>query len=597
MTLLFFNDKINGITNKKIMDECLMSENKIFGRGVDKPIDSDIITGIGDSQGLITVKLSDLDFIKQNKFCYLFKKVKDEKTGQLNYILDKNKENGQEIKLKDEASEPALKRVLKRDKINIEQQNTLVVPCGKLNEDIYGFQFCFAKEELEAKELQKLQELKDKSTRDDLVWLELKSNSDGDKFLAKYEHQEKKWVPTNISFGLKNKYAGDYYDSMDNTIWKMYPKSKYGETNQYGSGRFLTTFAELSNIFVGTKDEFLDKLANLKQVDKVNCDGMFLYPCARLNPKGKFYLDADPVNMKEYEGSICCVNRVNKKMEDVFAYRFYLAKTKLDVKENSEFDSTEFESAKAEYDMFEMRRDKSNNIVLLYFDKFSENWLPVEGKILYISKCMNIHFNDGDNDELVFGIFDEYEDKCNGNSYDNHFITTNYSHNRQYIINPNGGKPFVSKFKSFTKQGQEVILESYNQIKSPEVNQIPFGQIKNPTSGKLAINGKISFTKQGREVILESCNQIKSPEVSPISLRKVLLLVGIVVALTVAVLFGFNAWLAFITIFSNPLSIIIEVFALALFSALLLIAHKTNVFKIGKLFASEKYKDYSFFLS
>lgn len=72
-------------------------------------------------------------------------------------------------------------------------------------------------------------------------------------------------------------------------------------------------------------------------------------------------------------------------------------------------------------------------------------------------------------------------------------------------------------------------------------------------------------------------------------------IIGIVVALTVAVLFGFNAWLAFITIFSNPLSIIIGVAALALFSALLVIAHKTNVFKIGKLFASEKYKDYSFF--
>ena len=39
LTLLFFNDKINGVTNKKIMEECLTSENRIFGRGVDKPID------------------------------------------------------------------------------------------------------------------------------------------------------------------------------------------------------------------------------------------------------------------------------------------------------------------------------------------------------------------------------------------------------------------------------------------------------------------------------------------------------------------------------------------------------------------------------
>ena len=606
LTLLFFNDKINDVTNKKIMEECFMCENRIFGCGVDKPIDPKVVTEIKNSEGLITVKLSDLSFIQQNKFCYLFKKVKDEKTGNLNYILDENQENGQEIKLKDEVSEPAIKNAIKDEIINIEKQNTLVVPCGGYNEDIYGFQFCFAEKELTKEELQELQKLKGESPRDDLVCLELQSNSDGDKFLAKYEHQEKKWVPTNISFGLKNKYAGDYCYSMDNTIWKMYPKSKYGETNKYGSGKFLTTFAEFSSILVGTKDEFLGKLANLKKVDKVDSDEMFLYQYVQLDPEGKFYLDEDPMNIKKVQG-IGLGNFVNEKIEDVFAYRFYLAKTKLDVKKNSEFDSTKFESE--EYDMFEMRRDGYNNIVLLYFDKVTKNWLPVEGKIFYTSKP--VHLDNLNTTRSI--ILDIYEDKCDDDSDGNHFITTKYLRNRQYAINPNNGELGVTNQMSFTEQAQQVIIESYDQIENPtsgkfDINEkVSFkeqdqqvtieshDQIKNPTRDKFAIDKKMSFTKQGQEVITKSYNQIESPEVNPISLWKVLLLVGTGVALAVAVLFGFNAWLAFITIFSNPLSIIIGVAAFALVSALLVIAHKTNVFKIGKLFASEKYKNYSFF--
>ena len=573
LTLLFFNERINGVTNKKIMEECLMSENKIFGCGVDTPIDPEVVTEIKDSEGLITVKLSDLSFIQQNKFCYLFKKVKDPKTGQFNYILDENQEDGQEIKLKDEASEPALRNALQR----IEQKNTLVVPCGDYNEDIYGFQFCFADKELGAEELQKLQELKDKSTRNDLVWLELKSNSDGDKFLAKYEHQEKKWVPTNISFGLKNKYAGDYRAPLDNTIWKMYPKSKYGETNKYGSGKFLTTFAEFSSILVGTNEEFLGKLANLKKVDKVDSDEMFLYQYAQLDPEGKFYLDEDPMNIKKVN-NIGLGNFVNEKIEDVFAYRFYLAKTKLDVKKNSEFDSTKFESE--EYDMFEMRRDGYNNIVLLYFDKVKKNWLPVEGKILYKSKYMKVQFFG--KDSLLTQILDIYEDKCGGDPYYNHYITTNYSHNRRYGTDQNSGQLCIADEVSFTEKDKQVMIESYDQI-------------ENPTSGKLDIDEKVSFKEQDQQVTIESRDQIKPQEVNPISLWKVLLLVGTGVALAVAVLFGFNAWLAFITIFSNPLSIIIGVAAFALVAVLLVIAHETNVFKIGKLFASEKYKSYPFF--
>lgn len=553
-----------------------MCENKIFGCGVDKPIDPEVVTEIKNSEGLITVKLSDLSFIQQNKFCYLFKKVKDEKTGNLNYILDENQENGQEIKLEDGASEPALGNALQR----IEQKNTLVVPCGDYNEDIYGFQFCFADKELGAEELQKLQELKDKSTRDDLVWLELKSNSNGDKFLAEYERQTGKWSPTKISFGLKNKYAGDYLDPLDNTIWKMYPKSKYGETNEYGSGKFLTTFAEFSSIFVDTKDGFLSKLANLKKVDKdkVDSDEMFLYQYAQLDPEGKFYLDEDPMNIKKVQG-IGLGNFVNEKIEDVFAYRFYLAKTKLDVKKNSEFDSTKFESE--EYDMFEMRRDGYNNIVLLYFDKVKKNWLPVEGKISYKSKYMKVQFSG--KDSLLTQILDIYEDKCGGDPYYNHYITTNYSHNRRYGTDQNSGQLCIADEVSFTEKDKQVMIESYDQIENPTSDKPP------------AINEKVSFTGQTQQVITKSFNQIESPEVNPISLWKVLLLVGTGVALAVAVLFGFNAWLAFITIFSNPLSIIIGVAAFALVSALLVIAHKTNVFKIGKLFASEKYKNYSFF--
>ena len=70
---------------------------------------------------------------------------------------------------------------------------------------------------------------------------------------------------------------------------------------------------------------------------------------------------------------------------------------------------------------------------------------------------------------------------------------------------------------------------------------------------------------------------------------------GIGVALLVAMLFGLNAWLAFISVFTNPLSIIIAVIALVTFSILLVIANITNTFKLGKLFDYERYKEYSLF--
>ena len=181
-------------------------------------------------------------------------------------------------------------------------------------------------------------------------------------------------------------------------------------------------------------------------------------------------------------------------------------------------------------------------------------------------------------DKPVVGILDIYENKCDGDPYYNHFITTHYSRNRRYTIDSMSGKLALDEEMLFTEQDQQVMIESYDQIESQEVDPI-----------------SLSFKEQAQQVTSESYDQIKPQEVNPISLWKVLLLVGTGVALAVAVLFGFNSWLAFITIFSNPLSKIIGVAAFALVAVLLVIAHETNVFKIGKLFASEKYKNYSFF--
>lgn len=81
----------------------------------------------------------------------------------------------------------------------------------------------------------------------------------------------------------------------------------------------------------------------------------------------------------------------------------------------------------------------------------------------------------------------------------------------------------------------------------------------------------------------------------PFSFWKIILLLAIVLALGSTGFFGANAAFAFIAVVTNPLSIIITLLALALLLSLLVVAHKTGVFKVGKMFCSGKYEDESWF--
>ena len=81
----------------------------------------------------------------------------------------------------------------------------------------------------------------------------------------------------------------------------------------------------------------------------------------------------------------------------------------------------------------------------------------------------------------------------------------------------------------------------------------------------------------------------------PFSFWKIILLLAIVLAFGGTGFFGANACLTFIVFITNFWSIIIAVVALIALSILLVVAHKTDTFKGGKLFCSGKYENDSWF--
>lgn len=81
----------------------------------------------------------------------------------------------------------------------------------------------------------------------------------------------------------------------------------------------------------------------------------------------------------------------------------------------------------------------------------------------------------------------------------------------------------------------------------------------------------------------------------PFSFWKIILLLAIVLAFGGTGFFGANACLTFIVFITNFWSIIITIVALIALSILLVVAHKTDTFKGGKLFCSGKYENDSWF--
>ena len=362
-----------------------------------------LMNGIESSNSnyFIRIKRSNLDFIEHKQYCGLYKQ--SEKGGE--FVLDGT-------------FDPI---ILPESTKNKEKEKNFFCAMCSDNENIFGLRFCFANEKLEAKEVK--DELLDNT---DLVWLELRQDKEGNKFLARYNPQNKNWEDTDISFALKDLFGGnDIQQSGKNTIWEIYPKEKYV------NGKYLTTFATQDCIVIKTNDDPNNPLKEMKEMVEndtgLSIDGgeMNIYTCMQFTPEGEFYLDWGPKDATAkaaFNGGLGTLNNHNGKMEDVFALRFYVTPEKLDINVGNKFDETKILNPK-ECSVFEVRKDENNNMVMWHFDRNNNTWLPVDATIVHkveyeeVLRQVNIGFRTYTTTDTEHKDIHEYKCKLHFNSY------------------------------------------------------------------------------------------------------------------------------------------------------------------------------------
>ena len=349
----------------------------------------------------IRIKRSNLDFIEHKQYCGLYKQ--SEKGGE--FVLDGT-------------FDPI---ILPESTKNKEKEKNFFCTMCSDNENISGLRFCFANEKPEAKEVE--DKLLDNP---DLVWLELRQDKEGNKFLARYNPQSHDWKTTDISFALKDLFGGnDIQQSGRNTIWEMYPKEKYV------NGKYLTTFATQDCIAIKTNDDPNNPLKEMKEMVEddtglsVDDGKMNVYTCMQFKPNGEFYLDWGPKDATAkaaFNEGLVTLNNHNGKIEDVFALRFYVTPEKLDINVGNKFDETKILNPK-ECSVFEVRKDENNNMVMWHFDRNNNTWLPVDATIVHkveyeeVLRQVNIGFRTYTTIDPKHKDIHEYKCKLHFNSY------------------------------------------------------------------------------------------------------------------------------------------------------------------------------------
>ncbi len=443
MTVNFFGDKINfikqwGVFVVKASIEINKNKNQdcdlIFSKK-GKLIDG---SATANSQYYIRIKRSDLDFI-DNKKCYALYK-QNEKNGD--FVLDGT-------------FDPI---ILLESTIDKEKEKNFFETMCAYNEDVYGLRFCFADGKLEGEEAKNAS--LDNSS---LVWLELKIDNTGDKFLAQYNPLNKVWERTNISFALKDLFGGnDIKQSGRNSVWEMYPKKKYGD------GRFLTTFATQDCIDIKTNNDPDNPLEEMKEIVEndtglsIDYGNMKIYTCMQFEPNGEFYLDWGPEDItakKAFKTGLGTINNHNKKMEDVLALRFYVTPERLDIHVGQKFDEAAILNP-ARCSVFEIRRDVNNNMVMWHFDRNNNNWIPVDATIIHkveyeqSFQLVDIGFGRLRIPEQKHKDIHEYKCKLNLNSYSVKSLWKYGRENKfqdENIFNSNIEIPIAVQVKRFYK--------------------------------------------------------------------------------------------------------------------------------------------------
>ncbi len=241
------------------------------------------------------------------------------------------------------------------------------------NKNCVGLRFFVADQKIEDNDAKNMSLEKNKN----VTWYEVKQDEEGKRYIAKYNWDEKKWEKTNISFACSD----DYFSNKKR--WKIGPYEKYGDH------KFLTYFNNYSLVYIKC-DKFKQLISNDIngfEIDANNTDfNPNVYVCVKLHPGGDFYLDWSGDMKKDLVEDSGTGNNHNGYMEDMYILRFYVTKKRLSINEGNKFDENTLFDKNDKISVFEVRRDKSDNIVLWHLKNKGKNeWEAVDGEVIYYS--------------------------------------------------------------------------------------------------------------------------------------------------------------------------------------------------------------------
>ena len=219
-----------------------------------------------------------------------------------------------------------------------------------------------------------------------------------------------------------------------------------------------------------------------------------------------------------------------------------------------------------------------------------------------INRLIDNEYNYGVSVKAFVLCREDEQERCrNVSSFLGIFKYNSYEVFWKYVAKISGIQLYVSrlcnsdnKFKFKNKECQQLRRRflDYNKARKniAEVEKINERRLIFRVNPKLKIeDGMLCL------IDIEKVYDEKSKHKEPFSFWKIILLLAIVLAFGGTGFFGANACLTFIVFITNFWSIIITIVALIALSILLVVAHKTGAFKVGKLFCSGKYENDSWF--
>ncbi len=330
-----------------------------------------------NSQGYIKFDLSDLPDLK-NKHYGVFS-LQKEKNGSFDSWDDFD------IGDKD-VSEPIELEQMSYDNYenSNKDENSNKVPVS--SKYVYGARFCFSNKKIKNENANNLS-----FDGENLVWLEVKVEKNGDKLLYKYDAKNKKWTQTNFKFQTLDLYDNGNTDAK-NQNWETWPRD---DKALMRFGRMDCISLQKNSLQKNSEDIFwesqysIGRMLEKNGISYIN-PNLKVYACVQLEDGGAFYLNnctyatsATSATLSDFLDNLKVYNYINGAKKDVYAVRFYVTEKNLNVKHGEKFD--EYLLKDREMSVFEIKKDNYNVMVPYSYDFHEKKWLPVHATV----ECKN----------------------------------------------------------------------------------------------------------------------------------------------------------------------------------------------------------------